>query len=588
MKFREITGAAVLVAVCAFLTCIFLRNGVFFVNDNHFSTPVFFWYTAGVFFAFACAIAIAKFKPALCFAAAIPLIGLLVYYDKLFSISLHGLLILAAAPILAVADTSKRSRFLMLTGCMIGAFGALCEHRNLSITILLIPAVICTLLAHPPKFRYRLTAIWLFLLLSTLYMFRFGKEYSGTSIPYATMKEYYELTMLLSAENSSVPGNIHFVKEKTDCRNVQELSLHILSSSLGPYTPSQYSAEMLRAILAKGNKVPPAPWDAAVISIDPTYERKPDVSGTLEHLQALKNRLPESCFLGVRLPDDPEYALRIVTNLKHLYKHVGIFRWSAQYAIASDTDEIITDADELDQRAERGKVYIKMLAPENLLAYALPLHQDRIATDAMLEQAAQSPVFTEKESRVLLGSVFTATCRHLLWLVPLLLVTYFIIRYWRAGFPDGKVPFQSLEDGFVLSFAAAYTACQPVFEKSVPVETWIPLLVCTISGIALFSFPFHGKTNIFHRIIPLVILAAMVLLNLPSYFIAALLGFCIMQNYNRIRQPDCFLFLTGLAIGIALAPFCCFQQWIAYPVSGCILLYFIMTDREGSQIPRPE
>ena len=313
---------------------------------------------------------------------------------------------------------------------------------------------------------------------------------------------------------------------------------------------------------------------------------------TVEGLTRQKKKMMKNGILALQLPDNYENAAPIFAAVKKVFKHTVILRWSGLYVFASDR-KLTADPDVLDRNAVNAGIYRYMYAPYRILLFALTTYQDD-AEDERLTRAVSAaeprslcdlPVLTAaKQPYVALAdNIFRSLLEYAVWILPALFLLYCFCRYWYAGVPGAKLPFQSFETGLI----AGVTLLIPALIYSLSRQTLL-LKVIADSKITLFCFAamimllfVRGKAA---SSFPVRILMA--ILCACSFFvldisktllccIALLSGIaavCAGQCPHRCRMPFWFL---GMSFACLLTPFLWYSPLLFYP-TGCIILCYIL------------
>jgi hypothetical protein len=296
--------------------------------------------------------------------------------------------------------------------------------------------------------------------------------------------------------------------------------------------------------------------------------------------------------LALQLPDDHENAIPILAAVKKVFKHIVILRWSGIYVFASDR-KLTADPEVLDRNAVNSGIYRYMYAPYRIILFALTSFQDE-AEDQRLDRAASSaaprslrdlPLLTTNgQSHVaILEFLFRSILDYAVWILPVLFLLYCFCRYWYAGVPGAKLPFQSFETGLI----AGVTFLIPALIYSLSMHISL-LKVISAETVTLFCFAamimllfVRGKAA---SSFPVRILMA--LLCVCAFFVldisktllccisllSGIAAICAGQCPHRCRMPFWFL---GMSFACLLTPFLWYSPILFYP-TGCIILCYIL------------
>lgn len=435
-------------------------------------------------------------------------------------------------------------------------------------------------------------------------------------------RQNYELMMLAYAQHGAIPENTRSYFNHP-WRNMNELSVLVTKLSvdrdenMSAYFAGdqfRYSAE--HDLMLQGKHIP-APDGKTNLFARPSvvlipYPATGDYSKlinagnvlyygdawrnyafyTVEGLTKQKKNMKKNGILALQLPDNYDHAAPILAAVKKVFKHTVILRWSGIYVLASDR-KLTADPHVLDRNAVNAGIYRYMYAPYRILHLALTTYQDdaederltRAASDVAPRSLRDLPVLTTtKQPHVAWAQIiFRNVLDYAVWILPVLFLLYCFCRYWYAGVPGAKLPFQSFETGLI----AGVTFLIPALIYSLSMHISL-LKVISAETVTLFCFAamimllfVRGKAA---SSFPVRILMA--LLCVCAFFVldisktllccisllSGIAAICAGQCPHRCRMPFWFL---GMSFACLLTPFLWFSPLLFYP-TGCIILCYIL------------
>ena len=312
---------------------------------------------------------------------------------------------------------------------------------------------------------------------------------------------------------------------------------------------------------------------------------------TVEGLARQKKKMKKNGILALQLPDDHENAIPILAAMKKVFKHTVILRWSGIYVFASDR-KLTADPEVLDRNAVNSGIYRYMYAPYRIILFALTSFLDE-AEDQRLDRAASGAVprslrdlpllTTQGQPHVaLLESLFRSILDYAVWILPALFLLYVFCRYWYAGVPGAKLPFQSFETGLIAGVTFLIPALSFSLSRHIPLLKVIggtTITLCSYGAMIMLLFV-RGKTasSFPVRILMAILCACAFFMTDISKtllccisLLCGIAAVCSGQCPHRCRMSSWFL---GMSTACLLTPLLWYSSAL-YP-AGCIILCYIL------------
>ena len=435
-------------------------------------------------------------------------------------------------------------------------------------------------------------------------------------------RQNYELMMLAYAQHGAIPENtVSYFKHPW--RSMNELSALVtkLSVDRNENMTAYFAGDQLRYsaehdLILEGKHIP-TPQAKTNLFTRPSvvlipypatgdYTLQPNAGNvyyygdawrnyafyTVEGLTKQKKNMTKNGIIALQLPDNYDTAAPILAAVKKVFKHTVILRWSGIYVFASDR-KLTADPHVLDRNAVNAGIYRYMYAPYRILLLALTTYQDdaederlnRAASDVAPRSLRDLPVLiTTKQPHVAWAeTIFRNILEYAIWILPVLFLLYCFFRYWYAGVPGAKLPFQSFETGLIAGVTFLIPALIFSLSKHTPLLKVISantvtlfsfaamIMLLFVRGKAASSFPVRILMAILCVCAFLVTDISMTLLCCIS-LLSGIAAVCAGQCPHRCRMSYWFL---GMSFACLLTPFLWYSPLLFYP-TGCIILCYIL------------